>query len=58
MLQSVNPDLRRDSTTELRWITQLKKTRVRIFAHDPLEATTNLQIGVRIDAFGVAATIF
>ena len=45
------------STTELRWITQLKKTRVGIFAHDPLEATTNPLISPRIDAYGVAATI-
>jgi hypothetical protein len=29
------------STTELRWITQLKKTRVGIFAHDSIEATHN-----------------
>ena len=29
------------STTELRWITQLKKTRVGIFAHDCSEATAN-----------------
>jgi hypothetical protein len=35
----------------------LKKTRVGIFAHDPLEATTNPRIGLRIDAYVVAATI-
>lgn len=29
------------STTELRWITQLQKTRVAIFAHDSIEATHN-----------------
>ena len=29
------------STTELRWITQLKNRRVGIFAHDWLEATAN-----------------
>jgi hypothetical protein len=39
--QSVNPDYSRDSTTELRWITQLKNRRVGIFAHDWLEATAN-----------------
>ena len=46
------------STTELRWITQLKKTRVGIFAHDWLQATANALIGLRIDAYSVAATIF
>jgi hypothetical protein len=29
------------STTELRWITQLKKPRAAIFAHDWIEATAN-----------------
>ena len=46
------------STTELRWITQLKKTGVGIFAHDWLKATANALIGLRIDAYGAAATIF
>jgi len=35
----------------------LKKTRVGIFAHDWLQATANALIGLRIDAYGVAATI-
>src|SRR6266705_1937120 len=46
------------STTELRWITQLKKTGVGIFAHDWLKATANALIGLQIDANGAAATIF
>jgi hypothetical protein len=29
------------STTELRWISQLKKPRAAIFAHDWIEATAN-----------------
>ena len=45
------------STTELRWITQLKM-RVDIFAHDPLEATNNPRICLQKGAYGLAATIF
>lgn len=44
------------STTELRWIT-LWKRRVRIVAHDSLEATANALFGLRIGPYGVAATI-
>jgi len=35
----------------------LKKSRVDIFAHDSIEATANHFIGLRTDAFGLAATI-
>ena len=44
------------STTELRWITQLKM-RVDIFAHDPLVATNNPRICLQKGAYGLAATI-